>query len=82
VGRWRRGGETFRFREDYRVFNEADPAGLGVWKSIGAEKIEINWGRGVYIDTCRLASNGKEIKAVNQHGKKWEATRVNPTPKR
>jgi hypothetical protein len=83
AGRWKwHGGSVFNLREDGRAFNEAPNTKPGVWKSLGPERIEINWDHGVYIDTCRLASNGKEIKGVNQHGKKWEAGRVNPTPKR
>ena len=84
VGRWKyRGDDVCHLREDGMAFREGPNNAPGVWRLIAPEKIEIVWDRGLYIDTFRLASNGRMLKGKSKKGLDLEATRVvNPAPKR
>ena len=84
VGRWKyRGDDVCNLREDGMACREGPNNAPGVWKVIAPDKIEIVWDRGLFIDTFRLASNGRELKGKSKKGVELVATRVvNPTSRR
>lgn len=83
VGRWKyRGDDVCNLREDGIALREGPNNARGVWKIVAPEKIEIVWDGGLFIDSFRLASNGRELKGRSKKGLELEATRVvNPESK-